>query len=142
MRPRLDGFATSLEKYPPLWRLRYDFAVTIRPAFVQKLSKLLSTQMKDAVPFYGEDPSYRPRDRYDSRDLFETDCDVYFVFNGTAANSLALASMCRSYHSVICHEASHIETDECVTRVLFQWNKDSCDVGPRWQTNLPRNRNA
>ena len=53
------------------------------------------------------------------RDLFETDCDVYFVFNGTAANSLALASMCRSYHSVVCHETSHIETDECGAPEFF-----------------------
>lgn len=36
-----------------------------------------------------------------------------FVFNGTAANSLALASMGQSFHSVICHELAHIETDEC-----------------------------
>jgi threonine aldolase len=47
------------------------------------------------------------------RDLFETDCQVFFVFNGTAANSLALASLCQSYHSVICHELAHVETDEC-----------------------------
>jgi threonine aldolase len=47
------------------------------------------------------------------RELFETDCEIFFVFNGTAANSLALASMCRSYHSVIAHELAHIETDEC-----------------------------
>lgn len=47
------------------------------------------------------------------RKLFDTDCDVYFVFNGTAANSLALASLCQSYHSVICHELAHVETDEC-----------------------------
>lgn len=47
------------------------------------------------------------------RELFDYDCDVFFVFNGTAANSLALAAMGRSYHSVICHELAHIETDEC-----------------------------
>ncbi len=47
------------------------------------------------------------------RDFFETDCQVFFVFNGTAANSLALASLCHSYHSIICHETAHIETDEC-----------------------------
>ncbi len=47
------------------------------------------------------------------RELFEIDCEVYFVFNGTAANSLALASLCQSYHSVICHELAHVETDEC-----------------------------
>jgi threonine aldolase len=38
---------------------------------------------------------------------------VFFVFNGTAANSLTLASLCQSYHSVICHELAHVETDEC-----------------------------
>jgi threonine aldolase len=47
------------------------------------------------------------------RDIFETDCEVFFAFNGTAANSMSLASLCRSYHSVICHELAHVETDEC-----------------------------
>ena len=55
----------------------------------------------------------------DIRQLFETDCDVFFVFNGTAANSLALASLCHSYHSIICHESSHVETDECGAAEFF-----------------------
>ena len=45
--------------------------------------------------------------------LFEKDCDVHSVFNGTAANLLALAAMCQSYHSVIRTHVAHIETDEC-----------------------------
>lgn len=53
------------------------------------------------------------------RDVFETDCDIYFVFNGTAANSLALAALCQSYHSVIVHEAAHVETDECGAPEFF-----------------------
>jgi len=53
------------------------------------------------------------------RELFETDCEVFFVFNGTAANSLALASLCQSYHSVVCHEMAHIETDECGAAEFF-----------------------
>jgi threonine aldolase len=53
------------------------------------------------------------------RELFETDCQVFFVFNGTAANSLALASLCHSYHSVICHEMAHVETDECGAPEFF-----------------------
>lgn len=53
------------------------------------------------------------------RDVFETDCQVFFVFNGTAANSLALAALCRSYHSVICHELAHVETDECGAPEFF-----------------------
>ncbi len=47
------------------------------------------------------------------RSIFGTDCEVFFVFNGTAANSLSLASLCQSYHSIISHELAHIETDEC-----------------------------
>jgi threonine aldolase len=47
------------------------------------------------------------------RDLFETDCAVFFVPTGTAANALALAALCRSYHSVICHADAHVQTDEC-----------------------------
>jgi threonine aldolase len=53
------------------------------------------------------------------REFFETDCQIFFVFNGTAANSLALSSLCRSYHSIICHELSHIETDECGAPEFF-----------------------
>lgn len=63
-------------------------------------------------PAYGED-SWTQRAADGLRSLFDTDCDVFFVFNGTAANSLALASMGQSFHSVICHELAHIETDEC-----------------------------
>ena len=53
------------------------------------------------------------------RQVFETDCDVYFVFNGTSANSLALASMCQSYNSVLCHELAHIESAECGAPEFF-----------------------
>jgi threonine aldolase len=61
---------------------------------------------------YGDDP-WTARACASIREIFETDCEIFFVFNGTAANSLALASLCRSYHSIICHESSHVETDEC-----------------------------
>lgn len=63
-------------------------------------------------PGYGDD-IWTQRSTDMIRELFQTECDVYFVFNGTAANSLALASMCQSYHSVICTPYAHIETDEC-----------------------------
>lgn len=54
------------------------------------------------------------------REVFEKpDAEVFFVFNGTSSNSLALASLCQSYHSVICHEHAHIETDECGAPEFF-----------------------
>jgi threonine aldolase len=64
------------------------------------------------VAAYGNDPwTQEAADLI--RDVFETQCEVFFVFNGTAANSLALASLCQSYHSILCHEFAHVETDEC-----------------------------
>jgi threonine aldolase len=41
------------------------------------------------------------------------DVDVFFVFNGTAANVLSLTSLTRPYHAVFCTEAAHIFNDEC-----------------------------
>ncbi len=70
------------------------------------------------VSSYGDD-LWTERACTHLREVFETDCQVFFVFNGTAANSLALASLCRSYHSVICHELAHVETDECGAPEFF-----------------------
>lgn len=70
------------------------------------------------VPAYGNDPyTQQVSDKF--RDLFEKNCEIFFVFNGTAANSLAVASMAQSYHSVIAHEIAHVETDECGAPEFF-----------------------
>ena len=70
------------------------------------------------VTSYGDDP-WTGRASNAFRKLFEVDCEVFFVFNGTAANSLALASLCQSYHGVICCDAAHVETDECGAPEFF-----------------------
>jgi threonine aldolase len=70
------------------------------------------------APSYGED-SWTARAADLIREVFETDCEVFFVFNGTAANSLSLASLCQSYHSILCHETAHVETDECGAPEFF-----------------------
>ena len=67
---------------------------------------------------YGDDV-YTTRAADGIREFFDWDCEIFFVFNGTAANSLALAALCQSYHSVICHELAHIETDECGAPQFF-----------------------
>ena len=70
------------------------------------------------VTSYGDDPwTARAADAF--RDLFETNLELFFVFNGTAANSLALASLCQSFHSVICVDSAHVETDECGAPEFF-----------------------
>lgn len=44
---------------------------------------------------------------------FGARADVYFVFNGTGANILALKAMTESHHAIICAEKAHINVDEC-----------------------------
>lgn len=70
------------------------------------------------APAYGED-SWTARASSSFRNLFETECEIFFSFNGTAANSLALAALCQSYHSVICSSSAHVETDECGAPEFF-----------------------
>jgi threonine aldolase len=67
---------------------------------------------------YGDD-TYTARAADLIREVLETNCEVFFVFNGTAANSLALASLCQSYHSILCSEIAHVETDECGAPEFF-----------------------
>jgi threonine aldolase len=63
------------------------------------------------------------------REIFETDCESFLVFNGTAANSLALAQLCRPFESVLCHERAHIETDECGAPEFFSGGAKLLKVG-------------
>jgi threonine aldolase len=67
---------------------------------------------------YGDDP-WTGRMTELVRQAFQTDCSVHLVFGGIAANCLALATACQSYHGVICHELAHIETDECGGPAFF-----------------------
>lgn len=67
---------------------------------------------------YGDDPwTEKACDLI--REVFETECEVFFVFNGTAANSLALAAICQSYHAILCHERAHAMVDECGAPEFF-----------------------
>ncbi len=51
--------------------------------------------------------------------IFEKEVKAFAVMNGTGANSLALSVICPSYGGIFCHEASHINTDECNCPELF-----------------------
>ena len=52
-------------------------------------------------------------------ELFETRVRALWVTTGTAANCLALATMCPSYGSILCHREAHIENDEAGAPALF-----------------------
>jgi threonine aldolase len=75
------------------------------------IDALVAANGSGHVSGYGDD-SWTKRACDLLRDLFETTGQVFFVFNGTAANALCLAQMTKPYNSVIAHAFSHIEMDE------------------------------
>ncbi len=60
---------------------------------------------------YGNDP-YTTEAKQLFAQEFGPESQVYFVYNGTAANVLSLRAMTRSYHSILCSEFSHIYIHE------------------------------
>jgi threonine aldolase len=66
----------------------------------------------DHAPSYGADGWTLEATRL-IREIFETECEVFPVFTGTAANSLALASICAPFERTLCFEHAHIAVDEC-----------------------------
>ena len=70
------------------------------------------------VPSYGDDSHTADAKRWFA-EVFERACDVFFVFNGTAANALVLAALCQRHHAILCHAMSHVDTDECGAPEFF-----------------------
>lgn len=91
---------------------RYEFASDNCSGICPQAWSAMAEANSGYAPAYGDD-AWTKRASDSIRTVFDCDCDVFFAFNGTASNSLALASLCQSYHSVIAHEHAHIETDEC-----------------------------
>jgi threonine aldolase len=97
---------------------RHQFASDNVAAICPEAWAALQEANAHYAPSYGEDCwTARACDRI--REIFETDCDVYFAFTGTAANALALAQVCKSFQSIICQQHSHIQTDECGAPEFF-----------------------
>jgi threonine aldolase len=101
---------------------RYEFASDNTASICPEAWDALQEANAADAPPYGED-RWTARVCDLVREIFETDCEVFFVFNGTAANALALAQLCQPFHSVICHEYAHIQTDECGAPEFFSGSK-------------------
>src|SRR5437763_3777081 len=74
--------------------------------------KALSSVNQGHVVGYGDDPHTDTAVKQ-FKQQFGHDVEVYFVFNGTAANCLSLKALTRTYEAVICAEGAHIYVDEC-----------------------------
>ena len=107
---------------------RYQFASDNTAAICPEALAALQEANVDGAPSYGDD-LWTARVRERLREIFETDCAVFLVFNGTAANALALAQLCQSFHSIICHKNAHIQTDECGAPEFFTKGSKLLTVG-------------
>lgn len=64
------------------------------------------------VTAYGDDP-FTARALAAFRDHFGDSARAFMVFNGSGANVLALQTMARPHHAVICPDTAHLHVDEC-----------------------------
>ena len=53
------------------------------------------------------------------RALLGDEARVFFAFNGTGANVVALAAALRPYHAIICPAGAHLAVDECAAYERF-----------------------
>ena len=111
-----QGSRDELEK--KMMKRERNFASDNNSGACPEVLEVMEESNREHAAGYGDDEWTR-RASDALREVFETDCEVFFVFNGTAANSLALSSTCRSYHSILCHLLAHLETDECGAPEFF-----------------------
>jgi len=74
------------------------------------------------VPGYGSDP-YTERAEASVRAMLGEDARVFFAFNGTGANVVALAAALRPHQAVITPAKSHLNVDECGAYERFAGSK-------------------
>lgn len=72
----------------------------------------------DAAMPYGDDAVTRRLSDQVSA-IFERDCAVFPVATGSAANSLALATLVPRYGAIYCHREAHVNADECGAPEFF-----------------------
>jgi threonine aldolase len=101
-------------QYVGVWSFdhRRQFASDNNAGCCPEVFEALQSSSPGHIVGYGAD-AITAKAKEAFRELFEIECETFFVFNGTAANSLAVGSFCSPHHSVLCHRHSHIESDEC-----------------------------
>src|SRR6185312_8301868 len=91
--------------------LRHDFASDNRAGLTPEVIDWLGRAASGFCGAYGSDfLTARAADLI--RALLDADAEVFFAMTGTAANSIALAALCRPFESIIAHRHAHIVVDE------------------------------
>lgn len=61
---------------------------------------------------YGED-KWTEKATLKMKDIFGSNAEIFFVFNGTGANTVSIKSMTKSHNAVISAGCAHLNVDEC-----------------------------
>jgi threonine aldolase len=110
MRERCSWEVNLLDYWP--MKPSRSFASDNNAGVHPEVLKAIAAVNQGHVVGYGDDPYTESAVRQFKRH-FGDDIEVFFVFNGTAANCLSLKALTKSYEAVICAEAAHIYVDEC-----------------------------
>jgi threonine aldolase len=92
--------------------IRRGFASDNNSGVHPKVMFELNNVNKGHVVGYGDDP-YTDKAKKLIRDHLGKDAEVFFVFNGTAANIMGLSAVTRSWNAILSAYTAHIEQDEC-----------------------------
>ena len=77
-----------------------------------EILEAIAAANRDLVVAYGDDPWTQRLDEV-LGEFFGTEVRAFAVATGTAANSLALATVTPPYGAIYCHPEAHIAVDEC-----------------------------
>jgi threonine aldolase len=102
-----DAMTTTALDAPPARHLASDNFAGVHPRVMEKLLACNHGHAKA----YGEDAATSSARAGFSR-LFGREVATHFVFNGTAANNLALMAFARPYGAVVCADVAHLCNDE------------------------------
>jgi threonine aldolase len=113
-KPYNDGLTAQKSEQQSAMNFISDNQAGAHPAVLAAISDAASGLAEG----YGED-SLTAEAESAVRDVFETDCAVFFVTTGTAANALAMSALCPPWGAIYCHEGAHIQNDENTAVELY-----------------------
>jgi threonine aldolase len=93
-----------------MWQSMRFFSDNAAPVHPKVMQAIADANQIDTA-YDGDRWSEQLDDRF--TEVFGVDVAVLWVATGTAANCLALTSLCQPHQGIICHREAHIEVDEC-----------------------------
>jgi len=92
--------------------INYGFGSDNHSGVHPDIMKAIETANKKYAIAYGDD-IYTKRAINKFKEHFGNNIDVFFVYNGTAANILGLKNITDSFNSIICAQTAHLNIHEC-----------------------------